>query len=50
MAKRQRQSFRPDVIAQEIVDDLQAALAQFGEIASDLNDKARAVLIICSIR
>jgi type I restriction enzyme M protein len=26
----------PDVIAQEIVEDLQAALAKFGEIASDL--------------
>jgi hypothetical protein len=26
----------PDVIAQEIVEDLQAALAQFAEIASDL--------------
>jgi type I restriction enzyme M protein len=26
----------PDVIAQEIVEDLQAALAQFAEIANDL--------------
>jgi type I restriction enzyme M protein len=26
----------PDIIAQEIVEDLQAALAQFAEIASDL--------------
>jgi type I restriction enzyme M protein len=26
----------PDVIAQEIVEDLQAALAQFAEIATDL--------------
>jgi len=26
----------PDVIAAEIVDDLQAALAQFAEIAADL--------------
>lgn len=26
----------PDVIAQEIVEDLQAALAQFAEIAADL--------------
>ena len=26
----------PDVIAQEIVEDLEAALAQFAEIASDL--------------
>jgi hypothetical protein len=26
----------PDIIAQEIVEDLQAALAQFAEIANDL--------------
>ena len=26
----------PDIIAQEIVEDLQSALAQFAEIASDL--------------
>ena len=26
----------PDIIAAEIVEDLQAALAQFAEIASDL--------------
>jgi type I restriction enzyme M protein len=26
----------PDIIATEIVEDLQAALAQFAEIASDL--------------
>jgi type I restriction enzyme M protein len=26
----------PDVIAQEIVEDLQAALSQFAEIAADL--------------
>ena len=26
----------PDIIAQEIVEDLQAALAQFAEIAADL--------------
>ena len=26
----------PDIIAREIVEDLQAALAQFAEIASDL--------------
>ena len=28
----------PDIIAQEIVEDLQAALAQFGEIAADLRN------------
>jgi hypothetical protein len=28
----------PDVIATEIVEDLQAALAQFAEIASDLKN------------
>jgi type I restriction enzyme M protein len=28
----------PDVIAQEIVEDLQAALAQFAEIAADLKE------------
>jgi len=26
----------PDIIAREVVDDLQAALAQFAEIATDL--------------
>jgi len=26
----------PDIIAQEIVEDLQAALSQFAEIANDL--------------
>ena len=26
----------PDIIAQEIVEDLQAALSQFAEVASDL--------------
>jgi hypothetical protein len=30
---------RPDVIAAEIVEDLQAALAQFAEIASDLKTR-----------
>ena len=29
----------PDVLAQEIVDDLEAALEQFREIATDLNRK-----------
>jgi hypothetical protein len=29
----------PDVLAQEIVDDLEAALEQFREIATDLADK-----------
>ena len=28
----------PDIIAQEIVEDLQAALAQFAEIANDLKE------------
>jgi type I restriction enzyme M protein len=28
----------PDVLAVEIVEDLQAALAQFGEIAEDLGE------------
>ena len=28
----------PDIIAQEIVEDLQAALAQFAEIAADLRN------------
>ena len=32
-----RQAPDPDVIAQEIVEDLQAALAQFAEIANGLN-------------
>jgi type I restriction enzyme M protein len=31
----------PDVIAQEIVDDLEAALEQFRLIAGDLNGSAR---------
>jgi hypothetical protein len=32
----------PDVIAQEIVEDLEAALEQFGEIVGDLGgDKSR---------
>jgi hypothetical protein len=29
----------PDIIAAEIVEDLQAALAQFAEIATDLSAK-----------
>jgi type I restriction enzyme M protein len=29
----------PDVIAAEIVEDLQAALAQFAEIANDLKSR-----------
>jgi hypothetical protein len=29
----------PDVLAQEIVEDLEAALEQFREIATDLGDK-----------
>jgi hypothetical protein len=31
-----RPALDPDIIAAEIVEDLQAALAQFAEIASDL--------------
>jgi hypothetical protein len=31
-----RPTLDPDIIAQEIVEDLQAALAQFAEIAADL--------------
>ena len=31
----------PDIIAAEIVEDLQAALAQFAEIASDLKEPAK---------
>ena len=31
----------PDVLAQEIVDDLEAALEQFREIAADLGEGAR---------
>ena len=31
----------PDVLAQEIVDDLEAALEQFREIATDLNTTDR---------
>ena len=30
----------PDIIATEIVEDLQAALAQFAEIASDLKPRS----------
>jgi hypothetical protein len=33
---RARPALDPDIIAQEIVEDLQAALAQFAEIATDL--------------
>jgi len=29
----------PDIIAQEIVEDLEAALSQFATIAADLNQK-----------
>jgi hypothetical protein len=37
---RIRQSSRdPDVLTQEIVEDLEAALKQFREIANDLGDK-----------
>jgi len=35
---RVRQSPDPDVLAQEIVEDLEAALEQFREIASDLHE------------
>ncbi len=35
-AENVRPALDPDIIAQEIVEDLQAALAQFAEIASDL--------------
>jgi type I restriction enzyme M protein len=37
--RRSRQPPDPDVLAQEIVDDLEAALEQFREIATDLADK-----------
>jgi len=35
-AERAQSTPAPDIIAAEIVEDLQAALAQFAEIASDL--------------
>jgi hypothetical protein len=35
-ATRARPALDPDIIAAEIVEDLQAALAQFAEIANDL--------------
>jgi len=35
-----RPALDPDVIAAEIVEDLQAALAQFAEIAGDLTNSA----------
>jgi len=31
----------PDVLAQEIVEDLEAALEQFGEIATDLGGESK---------
>jgi hypothetical protein len=34
----------PDIIAQEIVEDLQAALAQFAEIAADLKSNSKRIL------
>ncbi len=33
----------PDIIAREIVDDLEAALEQFREIAEDLEEKTASV-------
>jgi hypothetical protein len=35
-AERAQSALDPDIIADEIVEDLQAALAQFAEIANDL--------------
>jgi type I restriction enzyme M protein len=38
----------PDVLAQEIVEDLEAALAQFREIAADLGEEPASGVIVKS--
>jgi len=38
--RRIRQPSDPDVLAQEVVEDIEAALGQFREIAADLRAKS----------